>query len=649
MSGGGKRNALSCSWQLQQVVQSALQRARPTLDLSAATQQKLKLPAFLGVRRSAQSNADYQTGLALMLGNRLREPPAKLAQDLVDHLPTLNSTASTAASSSSSPSPPVLVRDAFVSTNGFVNVVLDEKWIAQQVVQMATLGVQPTPFLPGFPDSGSKTILVDFAAPNLGKKLHVGHLRSSVIGDTICNLLEYRGHKVSRVSHTGDVGSALATLLVELMQRQVPLETLTDAQLGQHYESGKKRIAKDPAFKAKVDDVVIQLQRIGATDEETSSGVHKGKQVDPEVMRTWERACQVSREAYATIFERLKVHVGERGESTYLKLVPATLEKLKACGLAVESRGALCIFVDGPEKPPMLIQKKDGGFLYATVDLACLHSRIHGLPGVDENKYDELLYITDQGQDLHFKHLFTAARLAGWTKRQGDEGEEQEVKLTHASFGLVLGKDGTKLSSRNGAFDYLEDLLNEAASECSRRSLADADNGELNRVIGDAAVRYFELSQQRERNYKFLFDNVLNLKGNTGVYLMYASARLHGILRRATSHLRLNDDAKWDDFLTSDAAHLLAQASSTWHPTERDLALLLCQFDDEVAATIAHLYPHYLCDYLFRVVSHFHSFYEKCRVLDDPNQESRLLLCAATDSILRRGLQLVGVEAVKRM
>lgn len=641
MSGGGGR--LSCSWQLQQVLHGALQRARPALDLSTAGQKQLKLPAFLGVRRSAQPNADYQTGLALMLGNRLREPPAKFAQELIDELSGLRSTCSSSSNDKH------VVRDAFVSNNGFVNLVLDDQWIAHQVVHMATAGVQPTPFSAS--DGHSKRIIVDFAAPNLGKKLHVGHLRSSVIGDTICNLLEFRGHQVTRVSHTGDVGSALATLLAELMDKKVPLETLTDAQLGQYYESGKKRIAKDKTFKATVDDVVIQLQRIGS--DPSNDNVHNGKTLDPQVLRTWERACQVSREAYAKIFERLKVNVTERGESTYLKLVPETLEKLTKSGLAVQSRGALCIFVDGPDKPPMLIQKQDGGFLYATVDLACLHSRIHGFPGLDETPYDELLYITDQSQELHFKHLFAAAKLAGWTKRDG-----QEVKLTHASFGLVLGKDGTKLSSRNGAFDYLDDLLNEAANECSRRSLAndandDGESADRNHVIGDAAVRYFELSQQRERNYKFLFDNVLNLKGNTGVYLMYASARLHGILRKASAAGAIADNADtaaWTEFLSGqDAAELLAHASHDWHPSERALALLLCQFDDEVAATLAHLYPHYLCDYLFRVVTHFHGFYEKCRVLNDPKQESRLLLCAATDAILRRGLQLVGVEAVKRM
>lgn len=624
MSGSG--GALSVARVLERALLGALADARPALDLSARGRQQLRLPALLGVRRSAQRGADYQTGLALQLGNQLREPPAALAQALVAQLATDSGSGGSA------------LRDASVSSKGFVNLVLADAWVARGAVRMATDGVRPAALAP----HERRRVLVDFASPNLGKKLHVGHLRSSVIGDTICNLLEYRGHEVTRVSHTGDVGAALATLLAEIIAQQVPLDALSDAQLGQHYEAGKKRAARDPAFKARVDAVVLQLQRIGARDQD----------VDPRVLETWQRACQVSREAYAAIFARLKVNVQERGESTYLPLVPATLARLKASGLAVESRGALCVFVDGPDKPPMLVQKKDGGFLYATVDLACLHSRIHGLPGVDETKYDELLYITDQSQELHFQHLFAAARAAGWTRREGDD---KEVTLSHATFGLVLGKDGTKLSSRNGAFDYLEDLLDEAARECGRRSLAGDAAADSNRVVGDAAVRYFELSQQRERNYKFLFDNVLNLKGNTGVYLLYASARLNGILRKAVAcgavPAGASGDASWAEFLRDgvDAAELLAHASHDWHTSERALALLLCQFDDEVTATLAQLYPHYLCDYLFRVVSHFHAFYEQCRVLQDPKQESRLLLCAATDAILRRGLQLVGIEAIKRM
>lgn len=627
--GGGlqaARAALSCSWHVQGVLQRALQCAHP----SALELPSLKLPPLLGVRRSMQSNADYQSSIALMLGNRLRISPDSFAQDTIKHLDTEDANH--------------VVQNAFVSKGGFVNFVMDDKWLANQVVDMATMGVTPLPFTQG----KGKSVLVDFCAPNYGKKLHVGHLRSSVIGDTISNLLEFRGHQVSRISHTGDVGSAFATLLVELIDNDVQLDTLTDAQLGQFYESGKKKIAGgDVSFKSKVDEVVIQLQHMGSLDDSVKDSV---------VERTWKRACQVSQDAYATIFDRLRVNVNERGESTYLKLVPDLLHKLKTSGLAVQSRGALCIFLDGPDKPPMLIQKEDGGFLYATVDLACLHSRIFGFPGIDETRYDEIVYVTDQSQQLHFQHLFEAAKRAGWLEREG--GNAEPVKLTHAWFGLVLGKDGTKLSSRNGAFDYLEDLLNEAGAECHRRSVLTSNSrdsasaGILNQRIGDAAVRYFDLAQQRERNYKFLFDNVLNMKGNTGVYLMYASARLNGILRRARDQdptMRAIDD--WSQVLTQnpDARGLLIEASADWEPSERALALLLAQFDDEVTAAVTHLHPHYLCDYLFRVVSHFHAFYENCRVLGDTKQDARLLLCAATHSVLKRGLDLVGVEAVERM
>ncbi|TDH65412.1 hypothetical protein CCR75_000395 [Bremia lactucae] len=540
-----------------------------------------------------------------------------------------------------------LFKDVFVTKGGFVNLVLHDEWVARQAVRLATEGVRPALL----PPSEQKNILVDFAAPNMGKKLHVGHLRSSVLGDSICNLLEFRGHRVARISHTGDVGSALATLIVALQAQQIPLETLTDAQMGKYYELGKMQSEVDAEFKHKVKDVVLQLQRLGS-----DTGV------DPDIRRTWERACQVSRVAYQRIFKRLGVHVQERGESTYMPFVPVIVQKMKDNGLAVESRGALGIFLDGPDKPPMLLRKSDGGYLYATIDLTCLYYRIHGFPGVDPILYDEIVYVTDQSQHLHFKHLFAAVRQAKWDKRL----KKENVKLTHAPFGLVLGNNGTKLSSRNGAFDYLEDLLDGAVAECSKQSLASATTSTVatellltkeqidaqNRVIGDAAVRYFELAQQRERNYKFVMSNVLNLKGNTGVYLMYASARLQGILRKASG--LENAQTSWESIvgLSSDtlaAQELLAQASLDWHPSERALALLLSQFHDEVEAAMIHLYPHILCDYLFRVAGHFHSFYEKCRVLQDPRQDSRLLLCAATDAVLRRGLQLVGIKPTDRM
>jgi arginyl-tRNA synthetase len=597
---------LSCTWHLQELFQASLKRI-PRENLVSST----KLPYLYGIRRSLKPNADYQSSLAMVLGNQLREKPERIAQEILEHLD--NSSA--------------LLKDAFVSKNGFMNFVLDDQWVAQQMVKIATQGVMPTPI-----SDHSKSILVDFAAPNHGKKLHAGHLRSSVIGDTICNLLEFRGHRVSRVSHTGDVGAALATLVAELIDQKVPLDKLSDTTLAQYYESGKKRIAaKDYSFKQKVDVIVVQLQQIGSE-----------KPIDPQVLATWQRACEVSRANYANIFERLRVKVDERGESTYLKLIPLLLEELQAKNLAIESRGAICIFVDGPEKTPMIVQKQNGGFLYATIDLAALKSRIYGFPGIDDTKYEEIIYVTDQSQQQHFQQLFKAAQLAGWLDHQ--------VTLKHASFGLVLGKDGTKLSSRNGAFDYLIDLLDEATAECMRRSLtSDTSTNETNRLVGDAAVRYFELSQQRERNYKFAFDHVLHLKGNTGIYLLYACARLEGILRKIS--FSTTESKSWQFFLQDpqEAIETLKQDCRSWHPSERSLAFLVCQFDDEITASLTHLYPHYLCDYLYRLVSHFHGFYENCRVQNDPKEKSRLLLCAATHAVLTKGLQLVGIPSIQRM
>ncbi|CAH0476773.1 unnamed protein product [Peronospora belbahrii] len=643
------RSMLSCSWHLQQALRRSLQVSLPEIENSSILSSH-----SLGVRRSRQIKADYQTSLALHLGNHLSTTKQKTFVPLVT-APTAEMLANTIVNTmltineqTNNP----LLQNAFVSKNGFINLVLHDKWIARQALCMAKIGIRPSD-LP-YHQPNIKNILVDFAAPNMGKKLHVGHLRSSVLGDTLCNLLEFHGHRVTRISHTGDIGAAIATLVVELMEEQVSLKTLSDLELGIYYETGKAKIARNETnFKCKVDDIVLQLQQLG-TD-------NAGK-VDPQVRKTWTRACQVSRDAYESIFHRLGVNVKERGESTYMPLVPEIVAMLEKNGLAVPSQGALVIFLDGPDKPPMLIRKSDGGFLYATIDLACLYSRIYGFPGVDSTQYDEIVYVTDQSQQLHFQHLFAAARKAGWTSRQGKD----DVKLTHAPFGLVLGHDGTKLSSRNGAFDYLEDLLDSAAAECSRQALASATTdvviNELNltqeqvdaqnRVIGDAAVRYFELAQQRERNYKFIISNVLNLKGNTGVYLMYASARLQGILRKAGG--LGNGQASYDSFLGLSSEDLaaedvLAHAAVDWHPSERALALLLCQFDDEVAASLAHLYPHYLCDYLFRVASHFHGFYENCRVLQDPRQDSRLLLCAATDAVLQCGMQLIGVKSVSRM
>ncbi|ETV95925.1 arginine-tRNA ligase, variant 1 [Aphanomyces invadans] len=534
-------------------------------------------------RRSHQPNVDYQTSAVMSLG---------LPKNTV--LSTAQSVAQTYGEQHE------WIASASAAKPGFINVKLKDDWIAEHTVHVATRGVQPRR------QDRPENVLVDFASPNMGKELHVGHLRSSVLGDTISNLLEFQGHAVSRISHVGDLGAAIATLIVQALDIQdnathgLPRtfdETTTVSTLGQWYERGKHRLgSSDVAFKAAVDETVLGLQR-----------------QDPKWQHPWELTCSISRAAHQSLYQRLRVKVHERGEATYISMIPTVLSKLRA--IASESQGALCIFVDGPDKSPMLVRKQDGGFLYATTDLAALYSRVFG-------------------QSLHFRHLFEAAKLAGWLA-------DRPVKLEHAGFGLVMGEDGTKLSSRKGGATTLGELLDQAALESQARSVVpNADH----RAIGDAAVRYYELAQHRERNYKFSFANVLNLKGNTAPYLMYAMARLQGILRKAD----LPHAASWADYLAqhADATTELQHASSTWHPNERALALVLGQFEDALIDTQTHWHPHLLADYLFRVVTAFHSFYETCLVQANP---SRLILCAATDAVLRRGLHLLGIPSVDRM
>ncbi|EQC27356.1 arginyl-tRNA synthetase [Saprolegnia diclina VS20] len=557
-------------------------------------------------RRSHQPQTDYQSSAVLSLGLPAKERmPA--AEAVLTRLTEANTT---------------MLDRADVTAPGFINVTLRADWIAQHAFTMATTGVQPRSA-----GDHKQRVIVDFASPNMGKELHVGHLRSSVLGDTVCNLLEFQGHEVTRVSHVGDLGSAIATLLVQAMDdadnEACSLPPRTDllaasasaADLGRWYERGKQRLTTDAAFKSQVDSVVLQLQK---TDVSAWT-------------LPWKQTCAISRAAFATLNARLNVTVQERGEATYLPLIPKVLDLLVQSGLAVESQGALCIFLDGQDKSPMLIRKQDGGFLYATTDLATLYSRIHGDPSIDPIAYDRAIYITDLSQSLHFRHLFEAARRAGWT-------DHRPVQLDHVGFGLVMGEDGTKLSSRKGGSTSLEALLNQAGIESAQRSVVDdADHG----YIGDAAVRYYDLAQHRERNYKFAYSSVLNLKGNTAVYLMYASARLQGIRRKAG----LNEP--WTAVLADPAsAAVLLEASATWHPTERALALVLSQFEDALLETQAGWHPHMLCEYMFRLTTSFHAFYEACRV---QNHAPRLVLCAATDAVLRKGLALLGIAAIERM
>nr|CCA20800.1 arginyltRNA synthetase putative [Albugo laibachii Nc14] len=584
-------------------------------SINDASISREKLTPQLGIRRSTQPKIDFQSNIALILAhsspyNALQ--PSEIAHKLLENLP----------------SEPRILQAASVSPAGFLNFTLCDRFLARFVHEMASHN-EPQH------SEESRSILVDFASPNYGKKLHVGHLRSSVIGDTICNLLEYRGHKVARVSHSGDLGSAMATLLASIVTEKESYALMrNDSQLAAMYERGKMQLARDKTggFTSLVKHIVLLLQQ----PENPSSTFHR------DILAMWRHICALSQDSYQRIFERLNVSVENRPESSYIRMIHPVLEDLKSRGIITRSQGADCIFVS-PQLPPLIVRKKDGGFLYATIDLACLYCRLFGSE-IDATRYNEIIYVTDQSQSLHFQQLFLAAQRAEWI------GKSSKVELHHVAFGLVLGSDGSKLSSRNGAFDYLEDLLDTAAIECQNRSILPSNElekragKELFCRIGDAAVRYFELSQQRTRDYKFTWDQALSFKGNTGVYLLYACARLEGILRKLHQELDyevLSREKSTKELLTASSAH--------WQSSERALALILAQMEDEVSTATTHLTPHTLCEYLYRVASHFHAFYEDCRVVGVPEMEARLCLCALTWKILTRGLHLLGIEPVDRM
>lgn len=609
-----------------QAISSLLSEALSSInDVSISRE---KLTAQLGVRRSTQPKIDFQSNIALILAHSSPDislGPSEIGHTLLQNLPFECSGQR-------------ILEAVSVSSMGFLNFKLCDQFIARFVHEMV-LDTHPKS------TGESRSILVDFASPNYGKRLHVGHLRSSVIGDTICNLLEYQGHEVARVSHSGDLGSAIATLLATFVTDKVPFKSIhNDSQLAAMYERGKQRLAQDEtgAFTSIVKQIVIILQH------------PENPSTDPkfchEILDMWRHVCALSQHSYQRIFDRLGVKVQNRPESSYIRDIGPVLAELEKRGFITKSQGADCIFVS-PQLPPLIVCKQDGGYLYATIDLACLYCRLFGSE-VDSTQYDEIIYVTDQSQNLHFRQLFLAAHRVEWIKESSEKigvQKQRKAKLRHVAFGLVLGPDGSKLSSRNGAFDYLEDLLDAAAIECQNRSILPLHKAivqaetELFRRIGDAAVRYFELSQQRTRDYKFTWDQALTFKGNTGVYLLYACARLEGIQRK------LQHASDYDTFLTHSTAEVLTAASMQWQSSERALALLLAQFEDEVSHATIHLTPHTLCDYLYRVASHFHTFYEECRVVGVPEMNARLCLCALTWNVLTKGLKLLGIEPVDRM
>ena len=502
---------------------------------------------------------------------------------------------------------------------GFINLRLKPEFLQSQLQQIQggaiRLGIAPTPH--------PETVVVDFSSPNIAKEMHVGHLRSTIIGDAIARVLEFQGHDVRRLNHVGDWGTQFGMLIAYLKEVYPNALTQADAldigDLVSFYKQAKIRFDDDSQFQEQARNNVVKLQ----------SG-------DAETRQAWKLLCDQSRREFQKIYDRLDVDLNERGESFYNDHLPQVVQDLKDGGLLVEDQGAQCVFLEGYQnkegKPqPLIIQKSNGGYNYATTDLAALRYRIQ------EDGATRIIYVVDAGQGTHFAQVFQVAQRAGWLP--------ENVEAVHVPFGLVQGEDGKKLKTRAGETVRLKDLLDEAVNrarmdlqtriEAEERSETPEFIEQVAEGVGISSVKYADLSQNRTSNYVFSYDKMLSLQGNTAPYLLYAYVRVQGISRKG--------EIDFEEL--SNCQLILSQE------TELALAkhlLSLSEILDEVAQ---ELLPNRLCQYLFELSQKFNQFYDQCPVLqvEEPLRTSRLVLCDLSARTLKLGLSLLGITVLERM
>jgi arginyl-tRNA synthetase len=556
--------------------------------------------------------ADFQANVALPLGKRLGRPPREVAGELADHLDVTD-----------------VSTEPVVSGPGFINFTLRDDWIAAQASAMLgddRLGLAPV--------ARPQTVVVEYSSPNVAKEMHVGHLRTTVVGDAIARVLEFAGHRVIRDNHLGDWGTPFGMLIEHLLDvgENSPEASLLQTDPNAFYQAARHKFDTQPEFTERARNRLVRLQ----------AG-------DPATLAIWHDLVDMSKEYLHRMYARLQVSLRDediRGESFYNDMLAETVSLLSERGIAVENEGALCAFPAGftgrEGRPlPLIIRKTDGGYNYATTDLAAVRYR------VDKLSCDRSIYVVGSEQVLHFQMVFAVAREADWIP--------PGISFEHAQIGMVLGQDGNRLKTREGKTPKLNDLLQEGVDRA--RGILDEldaaarfDAAELDAVaeaVGIGAVKYADLSTARESPYLFDWDRMISFRGNTGPYLQYATARIQSIFRRATAAA----DTAAADTAAADTAARGSGVVITAGP-ERALALRLLAFGAVVTSVGETAEPHRLSAYLFDVASLFTTFYEECPVLKaEPAslRASRLALCALTHDVLTTGLGLLGVPVPHRM
>ncbi len=550
-------------------------------------------PADALVRPSTRPGVDYQCNVAMSLAKTLGRPPREVAQAIVEKLDSAD-----------------LVEPPDIAGPGFINLVLTRDWLARRVTELLgdeRLGVPRT--------TEPRRVAIDYGSPNVAKEMHIGHLRSSIIGDAIVRLLRFAGHDVTPHNHLGDWGTPFGMLIEHLVD-----EGWGDEGAGEHsisdlnsfYQEARKKFDADPEFADRSRRRVVLLQ---GGDEQT--------------LALWQQLVDESTTHFEKVYGLLGVLLRPSdiyGESFYNPYLADVVTELEAKGLTELSDGAVCIFPPGftnreGERLPLIIRKRDGGYGYAATDLATVRYWL------GERTMTDLLYVVGTPQAQHFEMIFSASRMAGWLA--------EEHRAVHINFGTILGSDGKTIRTRAGGSVKLVELLNEAIENAAavvaeRSGLDPAEQREVATSVGIGAVKYADLSNDRTKDYVFTWEKMLAKEGNTSVYLQYANARIQSVLRKA-GELPAEDTP-----ISLDA------------PAERALVINLLQLPAVFDAALSGYAPHKLCTYLYELATAFSGFYENCPILaasSAPLRQSRLALALLTSKVLVLGLSLLGIEA----
>ena len=562
--------------QLSKIIQQALNSAN--IEASKIIISDATKPEF----------GDYQYNGIMKLAKILKKNPREIANTVAEHIDTTN-----------------MIAKVEIAGPGFINIWLDNNWLSNQtsnILNDKRVGV-------GYVDTPQR-VVIDYSGPNMAKQMHVGHLRSSIIGDTLATLLEFLGDHVIRQNHIGDWGTQFGMLIAYLEEQGADGSTKELKDLEQFYKDAKVRFDQSEEFANKARDYVVKIQN-----------------GDKHCLTLWQSFINASLGHCEEIYEKLGVNLTRdnvRAESFYNNQLSQVIKILKEKNISTISNGAECVFVDGEENPPVIIQKGDGGFLYATTDLAALNFRDKELNA------NRICYVVDARQAQHFKQVFSIAKEAEMIK--------EEVSLEHIGFGTMMDKSGKPFKTRDGGTVKLVDLLDEAIVR-AKETIRDRDVHspeeieDIAKAIGIGAVKYADLSISRESNYIFSWDKMLSFEGNTSLYMQYAYARIQSILRKHNSEIKGN-------IIVNDEI-------------EHRLALMVLKFEDTLIKASKEATPHTITSYLYDLVSIFMKFYELNPILKgDITEEikmSRLQLALLTGEVVKKGLDILGIDVVDKI